>query len=183
MVRKLLREALLKEGAHNGNKFGCVMVFFDYDKKDWKSFQDIIDTDDLYTPEGEKGFGKEKDPHVTILYGLHKTVPDKDIEEVIETIKSPRIKMGKVSFFENPKFDVLKFDIESEDLHKLNKEFSKFPYTSDFPDYHPHCTIAYIKKGKAKEYVKELNDKAKIKFESEKVVYSKADGEKKNYKL
>lgn len=183
MIRELLRKALLKEGAHNGNKFGCVMVFFDYDKTEWKSFQDIIEDEDLYEPKGESGFGKEKEPHVTILYGLHTTIPNKEIEEEIDKITKPKIKMGKVSFFENSKFDVLKFDVDSEDLHKLNQKFRKFPFTSDYPDYHPHCTIAYVKKGKAKKYVDKLNKADDVKFESVKVVYSKANGEKKHYKL
>lgn len=91
--------------------------------------------------------------------------------------------MGEVSSFNNPKFEVLKFDVESEDLHKLNKKFTKFPFTSDYPEYHPHCTIAYVKKDKAKKYIDKLNDFADIKFKSVKVVYSKANGEKKNYKL
>ncbi len=183
MIRKLLRKALLKEGAHKVNKYGCVMVFFDYDKSEWKALQDIIEKEDLYDPEDEIGFGKEKDPHVSILYGLHASIPDEDIEEEIKKIKEPKLKMGKVSFFENAKFDVLKFDVESEDLHKLNKKFSKFPYTSDYPDYHPHCTIAYVNKGTAEKYVKKLNDADEVKFESIKIVYSKANGDIKNYKL
>lgn len=184
MIRKLLREALLKEGAHKGNKYGCVMVYFDYDKKAWKAFQDLIDDEDLYNPKDDKGFGKEKDPHVTILYGLHSSIPDEDIAEEIEKIKTPKIKMNKISAFDNnPEFDVIKFDVESDDLHKLNKKFCKFPYTSDYPEYHPHATIAYVKKGKAKKYIDELNKAANIAFESIKIVYSKANGEKKNYEL
>lgn len=183
MIKQLLREALLKEGAHNGNKYGCVMVFFEYDKSLWKEFQNIIDEEDLYEPKDESGFGKEKEPHVTILYGLHDTIPDKDVEEEIKNIKTPKLKMGKVSSFNNDKFDVLKFDVESDDLHKLNKKFNKFPNTNDYPKYHPHSTIAYVKKGKAKKYIDKLNDFKDIEFESVKIVYSKANGDKKNYKL
>lgn len=187
MIKQLLRKALLKEGAHkdaNGNKYGCVMVYFDYDKSDWKTFQDLIDKDDLYDPKDDKGFGKEKDPHVTILYGLHDTIPDKDIVEKIKDITKPKLKMGKVSSFEtNPDYDVLKFDVTSEDLHKLNKKFAKFPHTNNFPDYHPHCTIAYVKHGKAKKYIEKLNKAADMDFESIKIVYSKANGEKKDYNL
>lgn len=183
MVRELLRKALLKEGAHKGNKYGCVMVFFDYDSKLWEKFQDIIDADDLYEPKDETGYGKETEPHVTILYGLHTDIPDSDIKAEIDKIKKPSLKMGKVSFFENAKFDVLKFDVESDDLHKLNKKFRKFPFTSDYPEYHPHCTIAYVKKGTAKKYVDRLNKFMEIPFESVQIVYSKANGTKKKYDL
>lgn len=184
-IRDSLRAALL-EGAHkdaNGNKYGCVMVFLDFDKSDWEKMQDIIDDEDLYEPKGESGFGKEHDIHVTILYGLHKDVDDKDIAEEINKIKMPEIKLGKVSSFENDRFDVLKFDVESEDLTKLNEKFKKFPYTSDFPKYHPHCTIAYVKKGLAKKYIDKLNKADKIEVQPDKIVYSKANGEKKDYKL
>lgn len=68
-------------------------------------------------------------------------------------------------------------------LHKLNKKFRKYPFTSDYPDYHPHCTIAYVKAGTSDKYIKKLNDLEFIKAEPEKIVYSKANGEKINYKL
>lgn len=181
-----LRLRALLEGAHkdsNGNKYGCVMVYFNYDKSEWDKMQDIIDKDDLYEPKGETGFGKEADPHVTILYGLHEEIADKDIEAEIKQIKTPKIKLGKVSSFSNDKFEVLKYDIVSDDLHKLNKKFTKFPFTSDYPDYHPHCTIAYVKKGKAADYITKLNKLSEIEVTPEKIVYSKANGEKKDYKL
>ncbi len=139
-IRSLLRKALLNEGAHKTNKFGCVMVFLKYDQSEWDKLQDLIDKDDLYEPEGETGYGKEKEPHVTILYGLHTDIPDEDIENEINKIKTPKLSLGKLSSFTNPKFDVLKFDVESSDLHKYNKIFRKLPHTNDYPDYHPHCT-------------------------------------------
>jgi 2'-5' RNA ligase len=185
-IKTKLREALLKEGAHKdkkGNSYGCVMVFLDYDKSEWKKIQDIIDDDDLYEPKDETGFGREKEPHVTILYGLHDDIEDKDIADEVDKIKTPGIKLGKVSSFENDKFDVLKFDVVSSDLHELNKEFKEFPHTSTFPKYEPHSTIAYVKKGKAKEYIDKLNKAGKIEVKPDKIVYSKANGEKKNYKI
>lgn len=186
-IKSRLRSALLKEGAHkdkSGNSYGCVMVFLDYNQSEWDKMQDIIDKDDLYEPKDDTGFGRETEPHVTILYGLHDDVPDEDVSEEIKKIKSPSIKLGKVSSFEtSDDFDVLKYEVESKDLHGLNKKFKKFPNTNKFPDYKPHCTIAYVKKGKAKEYIKKLNEAGKISVEPDKIVYSKADGKKKNYKL
>ena len=158
MVRKALltegkRTALLKEGSHNGNNYSCIMVFLKYEQSEWDIMQDLIDDDDLYEPKDETGFGKEDHPHVTILFGLHEDISDKDIEDEIKKIKNPKLKLGKVSSFTNENFDVLKFDIESEDLYKYNKNFSKFPNTTEFKNYHPHCTIAYVKSGLAKKYI------------------------------
>lgn len=181
MLRKLLREALLREGAHNGNKYGCVMLYLSYDQTKWRNLVNSIDDEDLYEPKGESGYGREKEPHITILYGLHTTNKDSEIEEVINNLKEPKLKLGKISSFKNDKFEVLKFEIESDDLHKQNKIFTEFPYTSDYPEYHPHCTIAYVKTGTADKYIKKLNKIESISVEADKIVYSKANGTKKNY--
>jgi 2'-5' RNA ligase len=69
---------------------------------------------------------------------------------------------------------VLKFDVESEDLNKLNKVFSDYPNTNKFPDYHPHCTIAYLKSGKAAKYIKKAKDLVNMDIKPDKIVYSKA---------
>lgn len=182
-IRQKLRVALLKEGAHKANEYGCVMLYLGLDKSKWKELQDQIDEKDLYLPKNETGYGKETDPHVTILYGLHEDIPYEKIEAEINKIKEPEIKLGKISLFTTDDFDVLKFDVISEDLHKYNKQFTKFPHTNDFPKYHPHCTIAYVNKGTAKDYISKLNKVAEIDVTSEKIVYSMADGKKKNYKL
>jgi 2'-5' RNA ligase len=159
------------------------MVFLDYIKSEWDEMQSLIDDEDLYEPKDETGFGREIEPHITILYGLHNDIPDSDIEKEIDLLKVPKLKLGKVSSFSNDKFDVLKFDIESKDLHAANKKFIKFPFTSDYPKYHPHCTIAYVKKGMADKYIDKLNEAAEIDVTSDKIVYSKADGSKKSYKF
>lgn len=184
-IKKRLRE-MLNEGAHKnkkGNQYGCVMVFFKFDTDEWNNMLDVIDADDLYDPKDDTGFGKEHEPHATILYGLHTDIPDEDIVDEIDKIKKPTIKLGKVSSFSNEKFDVLKFDVESEDLHKLNKKFAKFPNTNDYPVYHPHTTIAYVKPNMAKKYIKKLNNLKLITVEPDKIVYSKADGDKQYFDL
>ncbi len=183
-IKKKLRNALLVEGENKRKKYGCVMVYLDVDKDEWKKLQDVIADEDLYLPEGEAEFyGREMKPHVTILFGLHDDIPDADVEEEINKIKEPKLKLGKVSDFKNDKFEVLKFDIVSDDLHTLNKKFSEFPHTTDYPNYHPHCTIAYVKKGMGDKYIAELNKLDKIKALTNKVVYSRANGKKSDYKF
>lgn len=177
-IKKLLREALLKE-ENRKNKYGCVMVYFDYDQKDWDKLQDIIEEEDLYDPKEDPSFGREHEPHATILFGLHNDIEDDEIIEKIKELKEPKIKIGKISHFENKLYDVIKFDLESEDLVAANKVFTKMPHTTDFPNYHPHSTIAYVKPNKFKKYSKELNELEPIKFTVSKFVYSKSDGTKK----
>lgn len=183
-IKQIVRKALLTEAKKKDHKreFGCLMVFLDVDTKKWKELQDMIKDEDLYTEEGDDGYGRETEPHVTILYGLHEEIKDSDIEKDIHKIKEPKIEFKNISAFEN-EYDVLKFDVKSEDLTKLNKTFAEYPHTNKFPDYHPHCTIAYLKKGKAAEYIKKAKDLVSMDIKPSKIVYSKVDGSKKTYKL
>jgi 2'-5' RNA ligase len=185
-IKNFLRKALLLfEGKHktHKNEYGCVMVFLDVKKDEWDELQDMIDEKDLYQPEHDPTYGRENEPHVTLLYGLHGDVKDEELEPVIEKIKKPKLSFGGVSAFKNDNFEVLKFDVDSKDLHKANKKLKEFPYTNSYPDYHPHCTIAYLKPGKADKYIKKLKNKEGLYTNVDKLVYSKVDGSKKDYKF
>jgi hypothetical protein len=48
--------------------------------------------------------------------------------------------------------DVLKIDVHSEDLHRLNTLLKSLPYTDTHPTYQPHVTLAYVKPGRGKYY-------------------------------
>lgn len=94
--------------------------------------------------------GRENDPHVTVKWGLH----DQDHSKVARLVKgsgSVAAKLGKASVFRaskaNPDYDVVKIDVESPDLHKLNKRISMLPHTDTHPGYKPHITLAYVKPG------------------------------------
>lgn len=182
-LKKTVRKALLKKQKRVYD-YGCVMVGLDIDNQEWNEIQDAIDEDDIYFGDGENGgYGRELDPHVTILFGVHEDVKDEKVEVLINEIKKPELKLNKISSFENELFDVLKFDIESSDLHKLNEIFKTLPHTTDFPNYHPHATICYLKKGMAKKYVKNLLNVKSIEAKSSEILYSKPDGTKKKYKI
>lgn len=166
--------------------YGCVMLYYDINKSDWDNIQDIIDDDDVYTEEGDRTYGREDEPHVTILYGIHEDVPDEDVEKLIDGIKETKVTLKTISIFENDKYDVVKFDIVGDSKDKLsdmNKKFAKLPHTNDFPDYHPHSTIAHVKKGKGEKYTQVLPDEDSIDIICDKIVYSKPDGSKKEYPL
>lgn len=184
-IRNLVRKALITEADKKKQNYdyGCLMVYLNVNEESWKELQDMIDEDDLYTEEEDASYGREDEPHVTILYGLHDDIKDEDIEEDINEIKEPKIAFKSISSFDNPKYDVLKFDVDSKDLTKLNKKFKEYPFTSNFPDYHPHCTIAYLKPGKAAKYIKEGKNFVDMDMEPSKIVYSKADGSKKDYQM
>lgn len=171
-------KSLLSEGKEGFKKeYGCLML--DLPIKNWEQITNTVKKDDIFD---EEGFGIEEVPHITVLFGFipEKTNP-KDVEKVVKKhLKDKqkiKIKLKAISLFENKDKEVLKFDVESEDLQSLNKILRKeFEYKSDYPDYHPHMTIAYLNPGTGKKYVKEL--KKPIEFESGNFSYSYPPNEK-----
>lgn len=184
-IRENLRKLLLEKKGDK-HSFGCAMIYFEISKKAWDGLQSMIDEKDVYTEEGDKSFGREDEPHATLLYGLHATISDDEIKEISKKMEIVDIKLKKISIFENEKFDVVKFDIIDEaktKLSKMNKEYVKLPHTNDYPNYEPHSTIAYVKSGTGKKYIKTLKGDDIINVTGNKIVYSKADGTKITYKL
>ena len=181
-LKNKLRE-LLTEGKHNHKyEYGCVMVFLDVDDDVWSRYEDMIDSDDLYLGTDEDtGYGFEKDPHTTILYGIHADVPLDDVENVIDKIKKPKMVLQKVSAFKNEKFGVLKFEVESEYLRNYNRMLTKLPHTTSYPDYNPHCTIAYIKPEAIDKYVEMFSNIEPLEFEVKNIVYTYPPNNKKEY--
>jgi len=143
-------------------EYGVVML--DFKVEDWKKqILSIIDEEDIYD---EKGFGLEDKVHVTVFYGIK---PDestpKDVKEKIKKYLekidvNKEYELKKISIFENKDYDVVKFEIKDcEELRTLNKFIEKsFPYNNDYPKYEPHSTIGYVKKGKGKKYIQELEE-------------------------
>ena len=159
--------------------FGCLMVSLPVNKESWGELLNQINPEHIYGKDGE--FGREFEPHVTILFGLHDDIPDETIEKLISTFTSPKIMMSKITSFENDQFDVLKFDVDSPDLHKCHAQVCQLPNSDEFPQYHPHATIAYLQKGTAKGYHGKLSKPFVI--NPNQIKYSKADGTVKYYKI
>jgi|LakMenEpi03Aug12_release.lakeMendotaPanAssembly.Ray.scaffolds.fasta_scaffold533343_3 2'-5' RNA ligase len=182
MFKKIIKEKLnsfLMEG--HKREFGCVMLDIDVDKTKWNKLIESIDESDLYEGESKKDkgeFGVEKQQHITILFGLHSSVKDSEVNEILDKIETIDFDLTKISIFETDEFDVLKYDVVSSDLKKWNKELSKLDNTNEF-DYHPHATIAYLKKGSGKKYIQTLKMEAK----PERLHYSKTDGTDKFYPI
>ena len=98
--------------------------------------------------------GIEHESHVTAKFGLHFQTPSKRLREVLKDFGPVSLTFGKTSLFSNEDADVLKVDIDSPDLHKLNRLISRVIPTHDtHPRYIPHCTVAYLKPGHGKRYV------------------------------
>jgi len=156
---------------------GCLMGFFDIDPKDLYNEYFNINQEDIYNNE-ENEYGLEIEPHVTLLYGLEDDkIVEEDVIQLMNLIKMPTVTFEKISLFENENFDVLKWDLNREQLSIINMIIKNiFPNTESFPEYHPHATIAYLKPGTGKKYITEPNEIVKRHINH--WVYSKADGKK-----
>lgn len=106
--------------------------------------------------------GRESQAHVTVKYGLHQDDPAA-VKELLKDEKPVRMTLGRVSLFPAKEgdaqrggsdFDVLKVDVDSSDLHRINAKLcDSLEHTDTFPRYCPHITIAYLRPGLGKKYV------------------------------
>lgn len=156
-------------------KLGCVMM--EVPISNWEEITSSIDKEDIYEVEGEN-YGIQSNPHVTILYGLHKEVSLDQIKSVFEGIDGGiDISIEGIGVFENERFDVVKFNVvPSETLLDLNNKLSEFPNSNEYPEYEPHITLCYTKKGTGKKYIRD--DYRYTVDNVKKICYSLSNGKK-----
>lgn len=170
---KIVRTSL-SESLSSDNRYGCVMLFSNV--PDWnKLVRRIVKEEDIYIdPEDVDEYGYEENPHITVLYGIHHDdIIDKSlIHKMIKSIPNLSFSVDNINHFSGEQYDVIKFNIpKTPELLKIRKEFeTELPNTQTFPNYEPHMTIAYVKKGLGAKYDKLL--KKALKFKFDKGVYS-----------
>jgi hypothetical protein len=174
-----LFEDFIVEKSGDTYSHGCVMLYFDFPKM--SEIHDGIDPSDLYEEENDRTYGLEDEPHVTLLYGLKKGVTVEQVKEILDQFTFNQCTLHNASLFEN-EYDVLKFDVKGDNLHDANKALRELPYENDYPDYHPHCTIGYLKKGMGKKYCEKMKDQ-EYELAPTYAVFSQPDGTKTKMKI
>lgn len=142
-------------------QFGCVLVR--YDLPDWQNF--LLDTlgileEDIYYIPGEN-YGLEDSPHMTLLYGLHTEVTDQEVQSCFTdtSLDDFKVQIDGVQLFENTNYDVVKLTVVNTPiLQKVHEKLSKLPNSDKYPNYNPHITCAYVKKGTGQKYIKDYKN-------------------------
>lgn len=139
-------------------EYGCVMAIVNEPSanKILEISKKLVTDDILYFEEGQE-YGRETEPHVTIKYGLTENYSKDHMGKFVSQIKPFKIILESIDIFSNPKYDVVKFDVKSNVLEKLNKLLIRLPNEDKYPVYHPHMTLAYVKSGEGKRFVKKIN--------------------------
>jgi diguanylate cyclase (GGDEF)-like protein len=125
-----------------------------------------------------RSYRREENPHITVKYGLHTTDAD-EVRKILANEKPFSVKLGKVSIFPasgDTAYDVVKADVESPELHRINKLIADNTKVTDtFPEYKPHVTLAYVKKGEGQKYVGRTDLEGKeLRFDA--ITFSGKDG-------
>jgi hypothetical protein len=137
------------------------IVYTGKDRDEVQKFIDSIDLSDVYKDEDIKG--KETKVHTTILYGIKDKTPDS--LKIAENLPQSVQWTGLSKFVpEDQPYEVL--IIKAEKSPELQSLFNYLNETypdnaNSFPDYVPHTTIAYVKKGTADKYIEAYPKKFK----------------------
>ena len=142
-----------------------------------KDIQDNIDKDKLYDGEDEPGWvehGLQKLFHITILFGVNDNVKD-EVKKVFDKYKPVHIETTGIKYFSSdPNYDVVIVRCKSEELTKIHNELKDTLENQEtYPNYKPHITIAYLKKGEKLDDSAQITD---ISWEIDSLDISTADG-------
>lgn len=147
------------------DKYAFLMIRFDTPET-IKDIQDKLSDEDLYTSEDENdmnNYGIEDDTHVTLAPCLDNDIDIDKLKSLLKPLDEYSIILTNISKFQSDKYDVLKCDAASTSLFNSNTEILKhFKSHSEHKEYHPHATIAYVKKGVADKYLKDVLDKLEV---------------------
>lgn len=157
-------------------KYSCLMM--ECPASNWSYVLQLIDVEDVHPGEGLESW-----PHVTVLYGIYPEIP---FGAVIDKLKLSLItpataKLTGISHFENDEYDVVKFDVDSEDLRRVNGVITELPSVDKYGKYEPHITIAYVKKGTGHKY--DMVFEEPIEVTMQKLKYSYPDGREINFSI
>jgi len=142
-----------------------------------KDIQGRIDKDKLYSGEDEPGWvenGIQKLFHITVLFGVNDDVKD-EVKKVFDKYRPVHIETTEIKYFSSdPNYDVAIVRCKSEELTKIHDELrDTLENKETYPNYKPHVTIAYLKKGERLDDSEQITN---ISWEVDSLDLSTSDG-------
>jgi 2'-5' RNA ligase len=118
--------------------------------------EDLWNEDDLFygdtpTLKYAQGAVAEEQAHLTLLFGIHPSdTYERDVLQSLHDWDMPDILINKVSYFPSREegqnyICIIAEVVPSAALLAGRRNLEYLPYTSDFPDYKPHITLAYVR--------------------------------------
>lgn len=140
-------------------KYGFLML--DFTTPEFiRRLQGRIKENELYMPKNPEhnwSYGIEGETHVTLAPCLDNDIPVANIRRLLLPIDNYKVMLGDVSMFDCKDYDVLKCRAVCDELYETYDRISaEFEIHSEYKEYNPHVTIAYMKKGCAKKYLEPI---------------------------
>jgi len=130
----------------------------------------------------EEKYGRENEIHFTILYGIIAGDSEK-LRKLIKFLKPFSINVGTMSAFRSEKYDVLKLEVISGELHQIHKAIeSNIPNHNKYPYYQPHITISYMNKNTVDDFIGNNTFEGRI-FKVNTIIFSSKYGPKEKLRL
>jgi len=137
--------------------YGCLMITFALPKWEWfvDKFIDPADYEPQLWMDDKATYDQM---HITVLYGLDSKITLDEVKPLLIPIEDINVDFKAINHFENASyggknsFDLIKFEVESEQLRALNKVLTTLPHKEFYSYYQPHATIAYLKTGEGAKY-------------------------------
>lgn len=157
---------LFEQTEQNERFYGCISL--EPSKiEGWKeNHLSGIEEKDIFEKVNDDSYGLEYNPHMILLYGI---IEDKIDPSVIadmadQKMKPIESKIYDIDYFELEDCDVViyKVPMNNQILQYRNMFKQSFENKQTQPQYNPHITISFVKKGLGKKYKKKLNNPFKI---------------------
>ena len=135
--------------------YGCLMLSFELPKWAW-FVSKFINPDDFEPQKWMDSKASYDEGHATILYGFEPTVKLEEIKPLLMKLEDINVEFRCINHFSNEKFDVVKFECESDQMRQMRKVVETLPNKQIHSEYNIHATIAYVKPGEGAKYDRKL---------------------------
>lgn len=131
--------------------YGCLMISFELPKWEWFVGK-FIDSNDFEPQKWMENKATYDECHTTVLYGFEPNVKLEEIKPLLMKLEDINVEFKSINHFGNEKFDVVKFECESEQLRQMRKVVETLPNKQSYSEYNIHSTIAYVNAGLGSKY-------------------------------